>query len=47
MNKMRYECQICKNTVEKRPPEWCPKCGGHRIIFKRLTADNKDFAIAS
>lgn len=44
---MKYECQICKNIVTERPPEWCPKCGGHRIIFKRITSNDKAFAIAS
>lgn len=32
-----YECQICKYIVKDAPPEWCPMCGGHRIIFKRLS----------
>lgn len=32
-----YQCQICKEIVEERPPEWCGICGGHRIIVKRLT----------
>lgn len=32
-----YECQICKHIVKGTPPEWCPICGGHRIIFKRLS----------
>jgi len=44
---MRYECQICKNTIEKRPPEWCGKCGGHRVIFKRIASNRKAYDIAS
>lgn len=30
-----YVCQICGYKVETRPPEWCPKCGYHRVLFKR------------
>jgi len=42
-----YECQICGNIVEGRPDEWCLKCGGHRIIFKRITLKDHELSIAS
>lgn len=35
--KLRYECQICKQLIDNEPPEHCPRCGGHKIIFKRLS----------
>ncbi len=44
---MRYECQICKKVVEERPPEWCPECGGHRVIFKRIALNSRTLDIAS
>ena len=30
-----YACQVCGYKVETRPPEWCPRCGTHRVIFKK------------
>jgi DNA-directed RNA polymerase subunit RPC12/RpoP len=42
-----YECQICKNIVEGRPDEWCRECGGHRIIFKRITFQDDKLSLAS
>ncbi|MBN1405957.1 MAG: hypothetical protein JW946_05500 [Candidatus Omnitrophica bacterium] len=30
-----YVCQICGHKVDTRPPEWCPKCQNHRILFKK------------
>jgi rubrerythrin len=42
-----YECQICGNIVEGRPAEWCSECGGHRIIFKRITLQNPAISLAS
>jgi rubrerythrin len=42
-----YECQICGNIVEGRPDEWCSECGGHRIIFKRITLKDRQLSIAS
>jgi rubrerythrin len=42
-----FECQICGNIVEGCPDEWCAKCGGHRIIFKRITLQDHEFSLAS
>jgi rubrerythrin len=42
-----YKCQICGNIVEGRPDEWCPICGGHRIIFKRIILDDEELTLAS
>jgi len=41
-----YECQICKHITTERPPEWCPECGGHRVIFKRIV-HSEEFALVS
>ena len=30
-----YVCQICGYKVETKPPEWCPRCENHKVIFKR------------
>ncbi len=30
-----YVCQICGYKVETRPPEWCPRCGYHKVLFKK------------
>ncbi|MDD5504076.1 MAG: hypothetical protein PHV77_02035 [Candidatus Omnitrophica bacterium] len=38
--KTLYECQICKNIVQGPLAEWCPKCAGHRVIFKRIILDD-------
>jgi rubrerythrin len=44
---MIYECQICGYTVSGRPDEWCPVCGGHRAIFKRITNEDQELFMAS
>ncbi len=31
-----YVCQICGYKVKTRPPEWCPRCGYHRVLFKKI-----------
>jgi rRNA maturation endonuclease Nob1 len=48
-NKMQivYECQICKKKVYGSPPEWCPACGGHRVIFKRLAYKDQKALLGS
>jgi DNA-directed RNA polymerase subunit RPC12/RpoP len=45
--KVIYECQICGNIVQDRPDEWCVECGGHRIIFKRITLSDCELSLAS
>jgi|GEM_PF-4878794 len=30
-----YVCQVCGHKVDTRPPEWCPECDSHRILFKK------------
>ena len=30
-----YICQVCGYRINARPPEWCPDCGNHRILFKK------------
>lgn len=30
-----YVCQVCDYKVETRPPEWCPRCETHRVIFRK------------
>ncbi|MFH1868093.1 MAG: hypothetical protein ABH843_03890 [Candidatus Omnitrophota bacterium] len=44
--KVIYECQICMHYVESAPPEWCPTCGGHRVLFKRLYLVEEELASA-